>query len=170
MKASFLIALFAVATLPGIPAAIASPVDSCDLGTTKTIGELQYKLSRRAVEAVIRVAETGNDGGDRLRQLVTPMASFSLGSGDVSIPLGSGIAGLRVLVREMRADTFRFFGWDYVPTPVTDPCGPNKVKIEFTDTRSRRVFSVTFTFQAGRIVAAEGWSHSLVTGPIPPVH
>jgi len=109
MKASFLIAVFAVATLPGIPAAIASPVDSCDLGT-KTIGELQYKLSRRAVEAVIRAAETGNDGGDRLRQLVTPMASFSLDSGDVSIPLGSGIAGLRMLVREMRAERSDFSG------------------------------------------------------------
>jgi hypothetical protein len=166
MNAFPVVAALALVAFPG-SAMAADPAQRCEVAAAKTIGELQYDLSRRAVEAVGRVAEAGNDSDDRLQQLVTPTASFSLGAGDVGNALGAGIPGLRALAQAMKADTFRFLGWDYIPTPVADPCGAQKVEVEFIETRGRHVFPVTFVFQSGRIVSAQGWSRSFVTGPIP---
>jgi hypothetical protein len=70
---------------------------------------------------------------------------------------------------EMKADTFRYLGWNYIPTPVKDPCASQKVAVEFTDTRGKNVYPVTFTFRAGRVVAAEGWSRTFEAGPVEPV-
>lgn len=66
----------------------------------------------------------------------------------------------------MKADTFRFLGWDYIPMPVESPCGIHKVDVEFVDTQGQNVFPVTFTFEAGRIVTAAGWSRSYQSGPV----
>lgn len=169
MKIPCLIAALAVTTVPCTATAAPAQPGTCEVAAAKTVGEVQAKLSRLAVEAVSRAAETGGDVDDRLQQLVTPMASFSLGGGDVGRPLGLGVAGLRIMAREMKADTYRFLGWDYIPTPVADPCGQQKVEVEFIDTRGRNVFPVKFSFQGARIVSAEGWSRSFVTGPISPV-
>ena len=66
----------------------------------------------------------------------------------------------------MKADTYRFLDWNYIPTPVKGPCGVQKVEIEFTDSRGRNVYPVTFTFRGGRIVSAEGWARTFETGPV----
>lgn len=159
------LAALALIAFPGVAMA-ANTAQSCDLPAAKTIGELHYNLSQRAIEAVGYAAETSHDSDDRLQPLVTPKASFSLGSGDVGNALGTGVPGLRALAGAMKADTFRFLGWDYIPTPVANPCGEQKVDVEFINTRARRVFPMTFVFQSGRIVSAQGWSRSFVTGPI----
>ncbi len=76
------------------------------------------------------------------------------------------MAGARALAREMDADTYRFLGWDYIPSPVEDACASHKVEVEFTDPGSKRVYPVVFTFERGRVIAAEGWSRSFDAGPI----
>ncbi len=102
----------------------------------------------------------------RLGQLVVRTGTFSLGSGDVGRPLGTGVSGIRALAREMKADSFRFLGWDYIPTPIADSCTMQKVEVEFIDTGGKRLYPVTFTFRDGRIVDAAGWSRSFESGSI----
>lgn len=158
-----------LATTISSSVAIAPPVDGCGLPSVRYMGELQSILSRRAVEVVNRASrlKTGHD--PRLEQLVAPSAEFSLGAGDVGRPLGKGVNGARALALEMGADTFRYLGWNYIPTPVDALCGPHKVEVEFTDTPGKNVYPVTFTFQKGQIVSAAGWSRTFETGTLDPV-
>jgi hypothetical protein len=138
----------------------------CDVAHVETMSNLNAVLSRRAVEVMDRAATATTDDDADLTRWIAPTADFSLGAGDVGRPLGVGAAGARALARAMKADTFRFLGWDYIPSPAADPCGVHKVAVEFVDTRRRRVFPITFTFEAGRIVAADGWTRSFEAGPI----
>jgi hypothetical protein len=149
--------------------AAAQTAAGCDLSGTKNIGDLTQALSRRAVEAVNLAAEAPTKSNPALERLVAPTATFTSGGGDVGLPLGVGVAGLRALARHMKADTFRYPTWSSIPTPVDDPCGTFKEEVEFIDTASRIAFPVTFTFVAGRIVSAEGWSRPFETGPLVPV-
>lgn len=121
--------------------------------------ELQQVLSLRAVE-VVKLAASSDEG---LAALVAPSASFNLGGGDVGRPLGTGVNGARMLAQTMRADTYRFLGWDYMDVPA-DPCSKRKVEVEFTDSRGKSVSRVEFTFEAGRVVNADGWERSFETG------
>ena len=149
--------------------ATAAPADSCGLPAVRYMGELQSVLSRRAVEVVNRAARLKTGRDTRLEQLVAPSAEFSLGACDVGRPLGKEVNGARALAIEMRADTFRYLGWNYIPTPVDALCGPQKVEIEFTDTHGKNVYPVTFKFQNGRVVSAAGWSRTFETGALDPV-
>ncbi len=63
----------------------------------------------------------------------------------------------------MKADTYRFLGWDYMDMPA-DACSSRKVEVEFIDSQGKNVFRVEFTFQAGRVVSAGGWERSFETG------
>ena len=163
-------ALAIPALLLGAPAAIARPpADSCAFKAARTIAELRSALSLRAVEIVNRAAAAKSDTDPRRRQMLTPSATFALGAGDVGQPLGTGIPGARALARLMKADRFRFLGWDYIPTPIEDACAREKVDIEFIDTRDNRVYPVAFTFEGGRLISAEGWSRTFATGPIDPI-
>jgi len=121
--------------------------------------ELDHFLSLRAVE-VIRLAARSDAG---LAALIAPSASFDLGSGDVGRPLGTGVVGARALARTMNADSYRFLGWDYMDMPA-DPCSKHKVVVEFIDNQGKSVSRVEFTFEAGRVVSAEGWERSFETG------
>ena len=149
--------LAVAAVLLGASTTAAGPSeDGCDVPMVKYIGDLQSILSRRAVEVVNRAARL-QDGPDfRLQKLVEPSADFSLVAGDVGRPFGKGIAGARGLAKAMKADTYRFLNWNFIPTPVEDRCAAQKVEVEFTDTREKYVYPVTFMFRAGRVVAAEG--------------
>jgi hypothetical protein len=138
--------------------ALAGPSE-CGLPEMTGASELHRFLSRRAVEVVKLAASRG----DRLAALVTPSASFDLGAGDVSRPLGTGVDGARELARSMNADTYRFLGWDYMDMPA-DPCSKQKVEVEFIYTQGKIVSRVEFTFEAGRAVSAEGWERSFETG------
>lgn len=121
--------------------------------------ELHRVLSLRAVELVRRA----EDQDDEQVSLVAPSARFSLGAGDVGRPLGTGVAGARQLARTMRADTYRFLGWDYMDGP-ENPCSKHKVEVEFIDSQAKSVSRVEFTFEAGRVVSAVGWQRSFETG------
>ncbi|MEO6215030.1 MAG: hypothetical protein ABIO86_03280 [Sphingomonas sp.] len=164
------LALAIPALLLGAPAAIARPpADNCEFKAAKTIAELRSALSLRAVEIVNHAAAAKSDADPRLEQMLAPSATFSLGAGDVGRPLGTGIPGARALARLIKADRFRFLGWDYIPTPIESACAREKVDIEFIDTRNNDVYPVAFTFEGGRLISAEGWSRSFVTGPIEPI-
>lgn len=87
--------------LLGIAAAGTGP---CDLEKVATVGELKSALSQRAVE-IVRIA-TAEADDPRLRQWVPPTTEFTLGGGDVGMPMGSGVTGARAFSRKMRADRF----------------------------------------------------------------
>jgi hypothetical protein len=165
MKVSGLVILLLASSFGAPLAASAATSDGCDLGKVQTIGELQAILSIRAVDAV-RLAAAPSATDRRLAQLVSSSAQFSSGGGDVGLPMGTGVEGLRALTKHMNAASFHYYGWDGIPTPVQNVCGVQKVDVEFIDATSRNAFPVTFTFEAGRIVAAAGWRRSLETGQI----
>lgn len=154
----------AIGLLAAQGAAARPAMAPCEVSDARTQGELQARLSRLAVEAIRRAGTQGRDS--RLEQLVAPSASFSLGAGDVGRPLGTGTDGARALARIMKADRYRFLEWTYIPTPVADPCAAQKVEVEFTDSAGMTVYPMSFTFDAGRIVAASGWTHAFESGPL----
>lgn len=82
-------------------------------------------LSLRAVE-VVRLA---SNRVNRLAALIAQSAGFNLGAGDEGRALGTGVDGIRKLVLTMKADTYRFLGWDDMDMPV-DPCSKHKVEVE----------------------------------------
>ena len=63
----------------------------------------------------------------------------------------------------MKADAYRFLGWDYMDMPA-DPCSKREVEVEFIDSQRKTVSRVKFTFEAGRVVSADGWERSFETG------
>ncbi len=77
--------------------------------------------------------------------------------------MGTGVDGARTLAHAMQADSYRFLGWDYMNMPA-DPCSRQKVEVEFVDSQAKIVSRVEFTFEAGRVVNAEGWLRSFETG------
>lgn len=131
----------------------------CGMPEIASARELQQFLSLRAVEVVKRAA----DRDDALAALITSSASFSLGAGDVGRPLGTGVAGARELARTMNADSYRFFGWDYMDMSA-DACSRQKVVVEFIDSRAKNASRIEFVFESGRVVSATGWERSYVSG------
>lgn len=121
------------------------------------------------MDIVNLAARSRNSVPETLKDMVDPAAEISLGAGDVGRPLGTGTTGLRALALEMNADSFRFLGWDYIPMPIDTPCGKHKAEVEFTDSRRKNVFPVTFEFEAGRMVGAKGWTRSFEAGEVAPV-
>ncbi|MCF8505677.1 MAG: hypothetical protein K9G59_12255 [Caulobacter sp.] len=47
-----------------------------------------------------------------------------------------------------------------------EPCGTNKVSVEFIDTAARQISRVDFTFNNGQIVEGEGWARSFEAGSL----
>lgn len=144
--------------------AVASPAafadrSACGMPDITQARELHQFMSLRAVD-VIRRATHSNEG---LAALISPSASFSLGAGDVGRPLGSGVSGVRTLAQTMKADTYRFLGWNYMDGPA-DPCSKQEVEVEFSNTQDKTVYRLKFTFIAGRVVSADGWERSYETG------
>ncbi|WP_225206858.1 hypothetical protein [Novosphingobium huizhouense] len=138
----------------------------CDVPPVEYVGELHSILSQRAIQAINLAAASDGKLTAELKRLIDPTASFSSGSGDVGLPLASGVAGAMALAREMKADTYRFAVWDGIPTPVEDRCGEEQIEVEFIDTHSDSSFPVTFTFLGGKIVAAKGWRRLFHSGPL----
>lgn len=153
---SALCALLAAALAVGPASAAPS---GCGLPDISGSNELNRFLSLRAVDVIKRAA--GSDEG--LAALVAPSASFNLGAGDVGRPLGAGINGARSLAQTMKADTYRFLGWDYMDMPA-DPCSKQKVEVDFIDSQGKRMSRVEFTFESGRVVSADGWQRSFEAG------
>lgn len=149
-------ALSAAAT-PALPA--------CEMPALDRIGPLHNFLGLRAVEIVDRASRPEWQADPGLRRLVSPDATFMYGSSDVGRPLARGIEGAHALALEMRADSYRFLGWDNIPMPI-EKCSRYDVMVEFIDSPGSNVSPVTFTFEAGRLVKAEGWHRSFQSGTI----
>lgn len=135
----------------------------CGLHEFTSARELHRYLSLRAVEIVRRA---GNPD-EELAALVVPTATFDLGAGDVGRPLGTGIDGARQLARTMKADTYRFLGWDYMDMPPNACSNPDvAVEVEFIDSQGKQVSRVKFTFEVNRVrlTSASGWERSFETG------
>lgn len=167
MRTLCLATLIACLLLPAPTSAAVEP-GTCDLARISRSRELHDALSRRAVEIVDRAARRSWQTDARLTDLVSPSAPFSLGAGDVGRPLGTGPSGARALAVVMNADTFRFAGWDYMDS-AADACAVQRIEVEFVDTAGKSSSRMAFTFRAGRIVAAEGWSRSIESGAVTPV-
>lgn len=150
--------------LVSVATSSASVGAACPLAKVGSARELLEVLSLRAVEVVELAAHPG-DGDARLAALVAPSASFSLGAGDVGRRLGTGVEGARALARMMKADTYLYLGWDYMDGPV-DGCSSQKVTVDFVDSRNKSLSRVDFTFDAGRLVDATGWSRSFESGDL----
>jgi len=67
------------------------------------------------------------------------------------------------MAKRMNADQYRFLGWDYMDGPA-DACSKREIEIEFFDSARTTLSRVKFTFDSGRVVAAEGWLRSYQTG------
>ena len=134
----------------------------CDLGSVQTARATHDALSRRAA----KVVEWASADDRRMSAFVDPSARFDLGAGDVGRPLGQGVAGARALAASMKADQFRFLGWDYMDRPA-DACSKQSITVEFIDTADRLVSRVEFAFDRGRVIEAKGWQHSFEGGSLP---
>jgi hypothetical protein len=168
MKPFSSLILFVAALLSTPSAVFAATPGGCDLGEVRTIGELQAKLSVRAVDAVRLAAMASGPADERFGASGFAFCHVFFRWRHVGLPMGIGVAGLRALVAHMRAASFRYYGWDGIPTPVENACAMHEVKVEFIDATARNAFPETFTFETGRIVAAAGWSRSLEVGQIFP--
>ncbi|MBC9031283.1 hypothetical protein IAG41_02665 [Sphingomonas sp. JC676] len=158
-------AMACCATLPATAQTSASATGECPIAATKNIGELQALLSRRAVEIIERASASGWKSDAHLRALLVPGAEFDLGSGDVGRPMGTGAAGAHALAADMKADSFRYLSWSGIPMNV-EPCGEQKVRVEFIKTGAGELAAVEFTYQAGLLVSAKGWSQWFVAGSL----
>lgn len=81
----------------------------------------------------------------------------------------TGTASARVFAREMSADSFRIVDQVLKPSPVDDPCSTGEADVDFINSARNIIYSVTFTFEGGRIVKANGWGLSFQAGPIAPI-
>lgn len=136
-------------------------------GLTEVSGQRAFheQTAARAVQIIRRALAAASDDDPVLSQMVSDLAQFSLGGGDVVVPLGTGVAGARALARRMEADSYRYLGWDYVDGPA-DVCGTSSVEVEFVDSRRKHVSIVKFSFAEGKLIQASGWTRSFQTGPL----
>ncbi len=137
----------------------------CDVAGISSARRLDETLNRRAVDAVRRSMSRGWAKDAVLSHYVAAEAPVSLGAGDVGRPLGEGPAGMRTLAVQMRADGYRYLGWDYMDNRV-QPCGSQKATVEFIDSADHTTSKLEFSFEQGRIVAVSGWLRSFVTGSL----
>ncbi|MED5544368.1 MAG: hypothetical protein VYD90_03880 [Pseudomonadota bacterium] len=156
----------AISTFFLVASAATASAAPCDLRSDMGARELHEVLAQRAVELVGTAARSDAESRDRLEQLIDPDAAFGLGAGDVGRPMGSGAEGARAVVALMKADRYRYLGWDYMDGPV-DACGEHEASIEFIASADRQVYPVTFHFHNGRVVEAKGWSRSFREGALP---
>jgi hypothetical protein len=155
-------AVVLVSSFASLEPSVAFASDTCPLEKVTSARELQSVLSKQAVE-IVRLAGNSHTNPDRLSMLVSSSAAFSTGGGDVVVPLGTGIEGARALAKDLSADSFRYLGWDYMDMPA-DPCSLHVVTVEFVNSGSKTVSSIEFSFDAGRLVKAKGWTRSFETG------
>jgi hypothetical protein len=142
----------------------------CDTWPTNS-SDLLKVLGQRVVDAASRAASASENNQKRLDEFVASNAEFDLGAGDVGRPLGRGSSGLRRLMSELQADSYRFDGWDYMSREER-PCDVHEVTVEFSSRKLAHRADVKFKFSDGRIVEGKGWLRSMITGvfPVDPVN
>ena len=105
-------------------------------------------------------------GDPTVEGLIAPEAKFSLGSGDVGEPLGSGLEGAAAFSASLNAASYQISGWDTVPFPVENPCAKHTARVTFYDAARRNGAIVDFIFEQGRLIEADGWWRSYSYGTI----
>jgi len=143
----------------------AASISHCDLASIKGGRAVHDILSRRAVEIMAAAATMGPESDKLLDALVEEDASLTVVVGDVGLP-GVGKMGARSLAKRIGPDEFRSLGWDYMDIPF-DACRKQTVTVDFIANRDHRISRLSFTFENARLVAAEGWQHSFVSGAFP---
>jgi hypothetical protein len=141
-----------------------APASGCDLAEVHSARAAYEALGQRAITIIAAASTPGPKVDVFLDGLVDNSASFDLLIGDVGSP-GIGIAGARAIANTIKADEFRFLGWDYMDGPA-DACGKQTVTVEFVSSRDRRISQIEFTFQRARLIAAKGWQRSFRSGPL----
>ena len=141
-----------------------APTLGCDLAYLSSARAVYEALGQRAIKIVVAASTTGPKADVLLADLVDQSASFDLIIGDVGSP-GTGVAGARALANAMKADEFRFLGWDYRAGPA-NACGKQAVTVDFVSNRDRRISQIEFTFERARLIAAKGWQRSFLSGPL----
>ena len=142
-----------------------TPASGCDLAHISGARAVHEALERRAVRIMAAATTPGPKADTLLGTLIDQSASFDLIIGDVGSP-GTGIAGARSLAKIIKADEFRYLGWDYMDIPA-DVCSKQKVTVDFINRRDQRISQLEFTFERARLIAAKGWQHSFESGPFP---
>jgi hypothetical protein len=141
-----------------------APASGCDLAHISGARAVHETLGQRAVKIMAAAAATGPKADALLDALVDQSASLNLIIGDVGLP-NTGIAGARSIARTIKADEFRFLGWDYMDLPA-DGCGKQLITVDLINNHDRRISQIEFTFQQARLTAAKGWLHSFESGPL----
>jgi hypothetical protein len=118
--------------------------------------------ARRSVE-IIALA-TKNDQ-KQLGALVASDAPFSLGSGDVVLPLAKGVEGARAMATQLKPASYVYNGWDYIPDK-RDVCGAQDVEVEFVTSDGSQSARVKFHYEGGLLKSASGWWRSRFAGPV----
>ena len=103
-----------------------------------------------------------------LAAMIKPDAEIRTGGGDVGLPMGRGVSGLRALAEHMKADSFKYDNWSYIPYQI-DPCAEFKIKVDFMNTENRYYTRVEFQFENGLISSVKGWGYTYNIGTVPPV-
>ncbi|WP_380783518.1 hypothetical protein [Sphingomonas sp. R86520] len=142
-----------------------APVSGCDLAHINGARAVHEALGQRAVKIMAAAAATSPKADALLSDLVDESASFNLIIGDVGSP-NAGIAGARSIAQTIKADEFRYLGWDYMDLPA-DGCGKQLITVDFINNHDQRISQMEFTFQQARLIAAKGWQHSFESGPLP---
>ncbi|MEC4594845.1 hypothetical protein VPG91_27890 [Nitrospirillum amazonense] len=136
----------------------------CDLAQIRD-ADLDDALVRRSVEIISRAGRVGWETDARLKHLVTPTATISIGTNDVVLILEPGVAGSHRLAKTVNADSYRYRDMTYVRVPDT-ACRLQKITVMFTDTIRKRETKVDFAYVEGRLVSASGQQQPYSEGPM----
>jgi len=170
MKAAFAFGL--ILLMPGTRVMAATAEEVCPVSHIKGAQDFHDEHVRRAFEIVEIAGKSGAANEARLAALIHPGASFSFAEGHTIQALGTGTGGARQLAAEIariKPDAFRYIDYRDINWPIENPCSdraPEQITLEFVDTRNRRVLSVGFFFESGRLSKAEGMLAFFVTGTL----
>ena len=134
--------------------ACAAPTQASDVRT-------QYNSYADRSVAIVALAAADEEA--LLSDYIAPNATFTLGGGDVQVPLGTGVQGALALAEKLNAARYSYPGWDYMNYP-QDVCQPTDVEIRFDTENGLSYSTVKFYFNGGKLVAANGWTRTLHTG------
>ena len=131
-------------------------------GTDQWVGSQVQAYAQRSVE-IIALAAKGDV--QTLNTLVAPDATFALGSSDVGQPLGNGIEGARSMAAQLKAASYVYNGWDYIPEQ-RQVCGKQDVEVEFVTADGSQSARVKFHYDGGVLRSASGWWRSRFVGSV----
>ena len=143
--------------------ALSAVAATCLAPTDSTGARDQYDAYAIRSLEIVSTASSNMDAA--LNDLIAEDAIFSVGAGDVGVPLGEGVAGAVALAERLNAADFEYPGWDYMNHP-QDGCGEISVEIRFVETSGDAFTDMTFTYLNGLLTKASGWTRSRNAGKL----